>query len=86
MNEDKHIGQPRYGIIDNGMWGARIVAGLVTGKRYTENEPVYEISFGKNTWWTSEIFEDPADVAKFFKLAPLDRVKETHGLKIKFDK
>jgi hypothetical protein len=86
MSEDKHIGQPRYGIVDNGMWGLRVVSGIVTGKRYTEDKPLYEISFGKNSWWTSELCEDPSEILKFFNLASLDRIRETNGLKIKFDK
>ena len=79
------IGKPMYGIIDNGLWGAKIISGIVTGKRFTEDKPVYEISFGKNSWWTSEITDNPEDILKSLKLADLDRIKETHGLKIKFD-
>ena len=33
----ENIGKPRYGIIENGIFGTRIVAGIVTGKRYTED-------------------------------------------------
>ena len=80
------MGKPVYGITENGMFGVRIVAGIITGVRFTEEEPVYEISFGKNKWWTSEIAEHFWELEEYFMLADLDRVKETHGLKIKYNK
>jgi len=80
----KNMGQARYGIIDSGLFGMKIVAGVVTGIQFTEDKPLYKISFGKDSWWTSEITESVDDIVKAMKLAPLDRVKETHGLKIKY--
>lgn len=79
-----NIGKPRYGIIDSGLFGIRIVSGIVTGIRYTEDKPVYEISFGKNKYWASDITEKPEDLIKFFNLASPERIKETHGLSIKY--
>lgn len=81
----ENISKPKYGLIDSGLFGVRIVAGIVTGKRYTEGKPLYELSFGKNSWWTSEIADKPEDLIKFFNLAPLERIKETHGLQIKYN-
>lgn len=37
------IGKARYAIIENGIFGTRIVSGIITGVRYTEGNPVYEI-------------------------------------------
>jgi hypothetical protein len=82
----ENIGKARYGIIDSNLFGIRIISGIVTGIRYTESKPQYEISFGKNSWWTSEITDNPEDIIKFFKLASLERIKETHGLQIKYNK
>ncbi len=84
LNYMQNIGKPRYGIIENGIFGTRIVSGIVTGIRYTEEKPVYELSFGKEKWWTSEITEDVDAIFKALNLASLERVKETHGLKIKY--
>lgn len=81
----ENIGKPKYGVIDSGLFGLRIVAGMVTGIRYTETVPEYEIRFGKNTWWTSKIADTPEEIVKFFELAPLERVKQTHGLMIKYE-
>jgi len=80
----ENIGQAKYGIIENGIFGTRIIAGIVTGVRFTEDKPMYELSFGKNKWWTSEITDNTDDIFEALKLAPLDRVQETNGLKIKY--
>ena len=81
----QNIGKPKYGIVDSGLFGVKIISGIVTGIRFTEDKPMYEISFGKNNWWTSEIANSFEEIFKFLKLTSLDRIKETHGLKIKYD-
>jgi hypothetical protein len=82
----ENISKPKYGIIDSALFGVRIISGIVTGIRYTETKPMYEISFGQNKWWTSEIAESTEELFSLLKLASLDRIKETHGLKIKYGK
>lgn len=81
----ENVGKPKYGLINSGLFGFTIVAGIVTGIRFTEDKPVYTISFGKNTWETSHIADDARDLVKTLNLGTLDRIKETHGLKIKFN-
>jgi len=34
----KNMGLPKYGVIDSGLFGFRIIAGMVTGIRYTEDK------------------------------------------------
>jgi hypothetical protein len=80
-----NIGMPKYGIITNGIFGTRIVSGIVTGVRFTEDKPIYELSFGKDKWWTSEITDNIEDIFKVLNLVSLERVKTTHGLKIKYN-
>lgn len=80
----KNIGKPKYGIIENGIFGTRIVSGIVTGIKYTENKPMYNISFGKDSWWTSEITDNVEDIFKALKLVSLERVVQSHGLLIKY--
>lgn len=84
MNEN--MNKPMYGIVNSGLFGLSIVSGIVTGIRYTEDKPLYEISFGKNTWWTSQITDKVEEIGKMFNLASLERIQETHGLKIKFER
>lgn len=81
----ENIGKPRYGIIKNGIFGTRIISGIVTGISYTEDKPIYEISFGKDKWRTSEITDNIEDLFESINLTTsLNRVKESHGLKIKY--
>ena len=82
--KNENISQPKYGIIENSAFGTRIISGIVTGVSYTEEKPIYEISFGKDKWLTSEITDNIEDVFKALNIAKLERVKETHGLKIKY--
>ncbi len=82
----ENLNKPKYGILDNGLFGVRIISGIVTGIRYTEDKPVYEISFGKDKWWTTEITDNLEDVFNALKITSLDRVAKTHGLSIKFGK
>ena len=86
LREKIHLefGKPKYGLIDSGVFGVRIISGIVTGVRYTEDKPIYELSFGKDKWWTTEITDDKSVLLSMLKLASLDRVKETHGLLIKY--
>lgn len=83
--ENTNIGKPKYGIINSGIFGVTIVSGIVTGVSYTEDKPVYELSFGKDKWKTTEITDSLDEVFKALKIVSLDRIKETHGLKIKYN-
>lgn len=74
-----------FGIVDSGTFGFRIVSGIVTGVRFTEEKPVYTIEFGKNRWETSLVATSNEELLELFELPDLNRVKETHGLKIKYD-
>lgn len=81
---NSNIGKAVYGIIDNGIFGVRIVSGIVTGVSYTENNPIYEISFGKDKWRTSKITYDINKVIEMCNIADLNRVEKSHNLKIKY--
>lgn len=82
------IGLPVYGLLDNSIFGSRIIFGIVTGIRFTSTNPLYEVSFRDNIWWTPIITEDVNDIPKLLELAPLSEIKKTsfNGLKIKFEK
>ena len=81
---NENVGKARYGVIENGVFGTRIVAGIVTGIRFTETEPVYEISQGSDKWWTSIITDKIDDVIKALKIESLDIVEKKSELKINF--
>lgn len=84
MNNE-NIGKPKYGIVDNGIFGATIVCGMVTGVSYTEEDRIYELSFGKNKWNTSVIADSIQDIFPCLKIKSLEQVENTHGLKIKYN-
>lgn len=73
----KNINMSKYGIIESSIFGTRIFWGIVTGVRFTEDKPVYVLSFGKDKGWTSEITDNIEDILKILNLVSLDRVKET---------
>lgn len=82
--KDKY-GLPFYGIVDNGLFGFKVVSGIITGIKYTEDKPLYSLQFGKDQWWTSKIAESKEELINLFELPTLERIKETHGLKIKYE-
>lgn len=79
------MGSAVYALLDHGVFSTEIISGILTGVRLTEDQPVYEISFGKNKWWAKDIFEDKESLVEALKIPDLARVKQTHDLKIKFD-
>ena len=83
---NENIGKAMYGVISNGVFAVRIISGIVTGVRYTEDKPIYDIEFGKDRWSTSVITDNDKDLIRLLNLPSLERVKETHGLKIKYEK
>lgn len=78
------MGESVYGIIESGVFGCRIISGIITGIRYTETDPVYEISFGQNKWWTSQIATNQDTLIEMLNLPTLERISQTHGLLIKY--
>lgn len=82
--KNDNIDKPVYALINSGVFGFSVVSGIVTGVLYTENEPVYTIQFGKNLWTSSNIAHSPEELIAMLKLPSLERIKETHGLIIKY--
>ena len=75
-----------YGILDNDVFGLRIVMGIVTGVEYTEDAPIYTIAFGKNKWRTSIVTSNKEHLLDLALLTPvLSRVRKVNNLKIKWD-
>jgi hypothetical protein len=84
---ESKINKAVYGITDSSIFGLKIVAGVITGISYSEDyPPKYEITFGKNKTWVSSIAESKEELLNLLNLAPLSRVKETHNLKLIYNK
>jgi hypothetical protein len=82
----KNYGKPRYGLLGNEKFEFRIVSGIVTGIEFTEGEPIFKLSFDKNTYSTSRIFETSQQLIDSLKLPTLNQIDITHNLSIKYDK
>lgn len=77
------IGKPYYGLTENGIFGARIVAGIVTGVRLTEDKPLYEISYEKNSWWVKEVTNDRNKLLDMLKVQELNTIAKGAKIKLK---
>lgn len=84
-NYTDKIGKPAYGIVDNGIFGARIVAGIITGIRLNEDKPLYEISFDKNSWWVKDITDNREELLNMLKIAELDTIRNSANIKLKYN-
>jgi len=82
---ESKINKAVYGVNYDSIFGLRIISGIVTGVSYTEDKsPTYEITFGKNRVWVQKIAESKDQLFELLNLASLDRVKESHQVKIKY--
>lgn len=82
---ESKINKAVYGLLDNSIYGFRVVSGIVTGVSYSEDSPPkYEITYGKNKVWTQNIAESKEELIKLFNLTDLERVKTTHNLILKY--
>ena len=81
---NKNIGKAAYGVVGSGVFSANIVSGIITGVSYTEDKPLYELSFGKNKYTTKDIAHTKEELFELLHIGTLERVSETHGLKIKY--
>lgn len=73
-----------YAIVDSGVFGMRIVSGIVTGIQFTEGKPRYSVVFGANQWWTTKIAEDKEELLELLELPKLDEVRKKNDAQIKF--
>ena len=78
------IGQAYYGITDNGIFGANIMAGIITGIRLTNDKPIYEITYGKSSVWTSKITKNRNELLDFLKIEELSKIKQTAKVEVKY--
>ena len=83
-NYTDKVGKASYGIFDNGIFGARIVAGIITGVRLTDDKPIYEITHEKNSWWVTDITDNRAQLLDMLKVAQLDAIQKTAKVKLKY--
>lgn len=84
--EVPEIGNAVYAIVSNNHFGIKVVSGIVTGVHFTEDKPIYDISFGNDRYQSSEIFFSTDGLIAAFRLLPLEAVEKSHNLQIKYSK
>lgn len=75
--------KPIYAVVDAGVFGARIIAGIIIGIQFTNKKPVYCIGFGKNSVWTSNIAHNKEELLGLLEIPDLDKVAAA-GVEVKF--
>ena len=83
MDLTKIIGKPVHAIDNKGIFGIRIISGIIIGIQFTHNKPRYCIGFGSNSVWVNDVAETKEELTELFKLPDLEKVKEI-GANIKF--
>ncbi len=82
--DDPHIGQIRYAVIGNGVFGKRVVYGLVTGIRFTDSDPIYSLQYQKNRWEVKRLYSDRLEMLNALEIPYEDTIGRDHGLDINF--
>lgn len=69
------IGKPVHSVVKTGIFGLKIVSGVVIGIEFTHNKPKYCIGFGNNSVWVNNIAESKEVLIELLNLPNLDEVK-----------
>lgn len=83
--EVKNMSKSIYGVVDSGVFGLRIVTGIVTGVQYTKTKPLFKIEYKDGSVWTDKVADNKDDLFKLMNVTPLEEVEKLLDLKIKFD-
>jgi len=78
------IGTPVHAIDNKGIFGLRIISGVIVGIQFTHNKPKYCVGFGDSSVWVNNVAENEEDLLKLLKLPKLDEVKKkgaNHNIK-----
>jgi len=68
-------GLPVYSVVDKGIFGLRVISGIIVGIQFTHTNPLYCIGFGDNSVWVSKIAKSKEEFLEMFELPNLDNVK-----------
>jgi len=69
------IGTPVHSAVKSGIFGLKIISGVIIGIEFTHNKPKYCIGFGDNSVWVYNIAESKEELIELLKLPDLDVVK-----------
>ena len=70
------IGKPVHALDNKGVFGLRIISGIIIGIQFTHNKPKYCIGFGDNSVWVNNVAETKDELIELLNLPNLTDVKE----------
>lgn len=75
---DSKINTPLYGVVDRGIFGLRIIYGIVIGVQYTSNKPKYCIASDNSSVWTDNVSDSPEGLIELLNIpTPTEIVNKT---------
>lgn len=77
MNEPITIleyGTPVYSVIETGIFGLRVICGVIIGVQLTNNEPRYCIGYEKNSYWVNKVALNKDDLLNMLQVPNLSDV------------
>lgn len=77
MDLSSIIGKPVHAIDNKGVFGLRIISGVIVGIEFTFNKPKYCVGFGNNSVWVNAVAETEEELIALLKLPKLDNIKES---------
>lgn len=82
--EVKLMSMPVYGVVDRGIFGVRVVTGIITGVQFTENLPLYKIEYKDGSVWTDKVTTDVNELLQLMQVTPLDSITKLLPLKTNY--
>lgn len=79
-----NIGKAVYGVVDRGVYGLKVYAGIVIGVEFTEDLPIFTILSGNNKVKTTLICYNKEEVLEQLNLTPLERIQSINSFKLKY--
>jgi hypothetical protein len=81
---ESKINKPLYGLVDRGVFGVRIISGIVIGVQYTAKEPLYCIATENSSVWTSVVADDIDGLVKLLNIPSPKEILAKSKLNINF--
>lgn len=78
------MNKPIYGVVDRGIFGVRVVTGIITGVQFTDNLPLYKIEYKDGSVWTDKVTDNVEKLLELMSVIPLKNIPNLLVLKTKF--
>jgi hypothetical protein len=71
---DEIFGTAVYAVVNRGVFGFRVHAGIITGIRFTAGKPEFYVASAKESHWATEITTDRAEVLDMIEIPDLTKM------------